>query len=149
MTHRKSNARPRLPGSARQKSARASRALLTASTRGKQEQPSVNVPLASAQPVARPTQGEVQNKPDAPASANPVSEPRPFNREKEKTMSVKEAAFRLKKHEDTVYLWLRTGRLRGWQVGGPGCAVQVEAASVEEALVWRRGTGGQVRTATH
>ena len=36
---------------------------------------------------------------------------------KEKTVTVKEAAFRLKKTADTVYHWLRSGRLRGWQDG--------------------------------
>ena len=60
-------------------------------------------------------------------------------------MTVKDAAYRLKKHEDTVYLWLRSGRLRGWQLGGPRCAVLVEKASVEKALACRLGADGEVR----
>jgi len=52
----------------------------------------------------------------------------------EKTITVKEAAFRLKKSEDAVYLWLRTGRLHGWQPGGRGCAILVSEGSVEAAL---------------
>ena len=62
-------------------------------------------------------------------------------------MSVKEAAFLLKKHEDTVYLWLRSGRLRGWQPGGPGCGVLVCEASVKEALECHPGSDGKVGTA--
>ena len=60
----------------------------------------------------------------------------------EKTITVKEAAFRLEKSHDAIYLWLRTGRLRGWQPGGRCCAVLVSEASVEEALssaIARRG----------
>ena len=62
-------------------------------------------------------------------------------------MTVKDAAYRLKKHEDTVYLWLRSGRLRGWQLGGNRCAVMVDAASVEKALVCEIGPSGKDRTA--
>ena len=36
---------------------------------------------------------------------------------KENTVTMKEAAFRLKKSVDAVYLWLQSGRLRGWQAG--------------------------------
>lgn len=57
-----------------------------------------------------------------------------FDRKTARTISVKEAAYRLNKDTDTVYLWLRLGRLRGWQLGGPRCAVLVCEASVEEAL---------------
>ena len=52
----------------------------------------------------------------------------------EKMLTVKEAAFRSMKSEDTIYKWLRTGRLRGWQLGGHGCNVFVAASSLEEAL---------------
>lgn len=55
-----------------------------------------------------------------------------------KTLSVKEAAFRLNKSEDTVHSWLRAGRLRGWQLGGRCCAILVSEESVERAL---RGAG--------
>lgn len=51
-----------------------------------------------------------------------------------KTVSVKEAAFRLRKSPDSIYTWLRRGRLKGWQPGGHGCQIQVLEASVEQAL---------------
>jgi excisionase family DNA binding protein len=50
-----------------------------------------------------------------------------------KTVSVKEAAYRLRKSPDTIYLWLRHGRLKGWQPGGAGCQIQVLESSVEHA----------------
>jgi excisionase family DNA binding protein len=49
-------------------------------------------------------------------------------------VSVKEAAYRLRKSPDSIYAWLRRGRLRGWQPGGHGCQIQVIEASVDEAL---------------
>ncbi len=58
---------------------------------------------------------------------------------KEKTVTVKEAAYRLRKSEDAVYLWLRSGRLRGWQPGGRGCAILVTEASIAEALSYPLG----------
>ena len=45
------------------------------------------------------------------------------------------AAFRLGKSEDTIYSWLRMGRLRGWQIGGRRCAVLVSEESIEQALL--------------
>jgi hypothetical protein len=51
-----------------------------------------------------------------------------------KTVSVKEAAFRLRKSPDSVYAWLRRGRLLGWQPGGPGCQIQVIESSIDQAL---------------
>ena len=62
-------------------------------------------------------------------------------------MTVKEAAYRLKKTDDTVYRWLREGRLRGWQPGGHGCTVLVCEASVKEALECQPGSDGKVGTA--
>ena len=38
------------------------------------------------------------------------------------------------KSPDSIYLWLRHGRLKGWQPGGPGCQIQVVESSVEQAL---------------
>lgn len=61
---------------------------------------------------------------------------KPLNRLDEKTLTVKEAAYRLGKSADAVYLWLRTGRLRGWQPGGPGCAILVAESSVNAALLF-------------
>ena len=60
-------------------------------------------------------------------------------------MTVKEAAYRLKKTDDTVYRWLREGRLRGWQPGGHGCTVLVCETSVKEALECHVGVTGRVR----
>ena len=139
MTSRNSNARRRLPPPSKKKPARAVKRLPPSGIRGKQEQPSSNVLLVPAKTETHNSQRESENKPNASPSANPVSLPRPFDREKDKTVTVKEAALRLMKHEDTVLRWLRAGRLRGWQPGGPGCGVLVEAASVEKALV--RGAG--------
>ena len=57
-----------------------------------------------------------------------------FDRLSEKTITVKEAAYRLGKDEDTVRDWLKTGRLRGWQLGGRGCAVLVDETSLKAVL---------------
>jgi excisionase family DNA binding protein len=54
--------------------------------------------------------------------------------QKERSITVKEAAFRAGKSEATIHDWLRGGRLRGWQPGGRRCFVLVEEASLEEAL---------------
>ncbi|MBI3934802.1 MAG: helix-turn-helix domain-containing protein [Acidobacteria bacterium] len=62
----------------------------------------------------------------------------------EKTVTVKEAAFRLGKSPDAVYQWLRSGRLRGRQPGGRGCAILVVESSVNDALLFsfeRAGAG--------
>ena len=76
-----------------------------------------------------PLNGSPQSSPE-----NRAASPMPFDRDKTRTIPVKEAAYRLNKNTDTVYLWLRMGRLRGWQLGGSRCAVLVCEASVEEAL---------------
>lgn len=64
----------------------------------------------------------------------------------EKTITVKEAAFRLGKSTDAVYKWLRTGRLRGLQPGGRCCAILVVEASVSEALLHSFQRAGAGRT---
>ena len=56
---------------------------------------------------------------------------------KERTLTVREASYRLGKSTDSIRQWLRQGRLRGWQVGGPFCQVLVSAASVDEVLITR------------
>jgi excisionase family DNA binding protein len=53
----------------------------------------------------------------------------------EKTVTVKEAAYRLGKSPDAIYQWLRSGRLRGRQPGGRHCAIMVLESSIEEALL--------------
>ena len=55
----------------------------------------------------------------------------------EKTMTVKEAAWRLCKSKDAIYKWLKTGRLQAWQPGGRCCAVMVTAVSVERAASYK------------
>ena len=57
-----------------------------------------------------------------------------LNLQSDKTVSVKEAAFRLGKSEDAIRIWLRQGRLKGWQPGGRGCAIFVAEGSLEKAL---------------
>ena len=95
----------------------------------------MNVLLVPAKTETHNSQRESENKPNASPPANPVSAPRPLDPDPEKTITVKEAAYRLKKTDDTVLRWLRDGRLRGWQPGGNHCGVLVEKASVEEALL--------------
>ena len=86
--------------------------------------------------------GGTTGKPPSAADPSPMPpSPTPFDRSKEKTVTVKEAAFRLGKSADAVRLWLRTGRLRGWQPGGRWCTVLVSEASIEEALLCRAGAG--------
>jgi excisionase family DNA binding protein len=81
-----------------------------------------------------------------PPEAAPVSEPKPsglhspvpkpLDRHRERTLTVKEAAFRLGKSEDAIYKWLRSGRLEGWQPGGRWCSIVVLESSVEKALLY-------------
>ena len=61
----------------------------------------------------------------------------------QRTVSVKEAAFRLKKSPDAVYRWLRSGRLRGWQLGGARCTILVSEDSVTEQLRHSLGVRGR------
>ena len=57
----------------------------------------------------------------------------------QRTVTVKEAAFRLGKSPDSVYQWLRVGRLHGIQPGGRGCAILILEDSVRAALSHRAG----------
>ena len=88
-----------------------------------------------------------KNLPDEPSRSSPSGTHTAFDRNKANTLSVKEAAFRLSKSEDTVYCWLRAGRLRGWQLGGLRCAVVVSEESVERALLGAEEIGGECRVA--
>ncbi len=89
------------------------------------------VPL---QPNEQAGSGLLLGKKTAPPSNTPTA-PMVFDRESARTLLVKEAAFRLQKSEDTVLSWLRKGRLRGWQLGGPRCSVLVSEESVEQVLL--------------
>jgi len=73
----------------------------------------------------------------------------PIDVHQQKTLTVKEAAYRLGKSADAIYFWLRTGRLQGWQPGGRGCAILVLESSVNEALLFsfeRAGAGRRGNT---
>lgn len=78
-----------------------------------------------------PPQGTM--KYNEPAASDVLASPGPLD-PVVRTVSVKEAAFRLRKSTDSIYTWLRHGRLQGWQPGGPGCQIQVMESSVEQAL---------------
>ena len=102
----------------------------------------------SSAPAHGPIRGPERSNPGHPAEktaladsslpAQPSSNPLDANTEK--MITVKEAAFRLGKSNDAVYLWLRAGRLRGWQPGGRCCAILVAESSVEEALLCPAGS---------
>ena len=79
---------------------------------------------------------DVAPRPDNGPPASPVQEPQPLDRQRQRTLTVKEAAFRLGKSEDAVYKWLRSGRLQGWQPGGRWCSIMVLESSVERALLF-------------
>lgn len=84
---------------------------------------------------AAPSSPSAISPQDESSPPKPSSAPAAFDWNAAKTLSVKEAAFRLKKSADTVHLWLRAGRLRGWQLGGRRCAILVSEESVERALL--------------
>jgi hypothetical protein len=46
---------------------------------------------------------------------------------------------------DTIYKWLRSGRLQGWQFGGAGSSVLVSEASVQTALLRSLGRANIAR----
>jgi excisionase family DNA binding protein len=100
-------------------------------------------PLAS--PSARPASAAelagTNHPPGAPTSdfAKPTQPALPgaspaLDLRTEKVVTVKDAAYLLGKSEDTIYHWLKTHRLGGWQPGGRRCAVLISEASVIAAL---------------
>jgi excisionase family DNA binding protein len=105
--------------------------------------PRIRIPAAKDvvfSPPSIPLRKEVTSVSDPagelPRELSPPS--RPVFRQSlrdEKTVTVKEAAFRLGKSPDAVYQWLRSGRLRGRQPGGRCCAIMVLESSIEEALL--------------
>lgn len=52
-----------------------------------------------------------------------------------RTVTAKEAAWRLKKTERTIYHWLRQGRLRGFRPGGPRCSIRISEESLHQILI--------------
>lgn len=91
-------------------------------------EPPTALPDAAASPLPSPAIETAQPPEESPTP------PPALNLQSERTVSVKEAAYRLGKSEDAVRLWLRQGRLKGWQPGGRGCAILVAEASLERAL---------------
>lgn len=89
---------------------------------------------ASSQPGEQSGSGLPGGKKTVSPSGR-TTEPMVFPRDSTGTLPVKEAAFRLGKSEDTVLYWLRKGRLLGWQLGGPRCAIRVSEESVEQVLL--------------
>lgn len=87
---------------------------------GKQRLAGDRIPPQATAQYNEPAAGDVLEQLPAPDAVS-------------KTVSVKEAAYRLRKSPDTIYLWLRHGRLKGWQPGGSGCQIQVLESSVERA----------------
>ncbi|MBI3934844.1 MAG: helix-turn-helix domain-containing protein [Acidobacteria bacterium] len=85
-------------------------------------------------PTPKPAAQSRQGAPGATLSTRAAPGHPPFSADEPLWLTAKEAAYQLGKSSDTVYQWLRTGRLQGRQVGGPGCAIQVSAASVEAAF---------------
>lgn len=147
MTSRKANASRRLSRPTKRKPVRPPRPSPPVEQQKKQGPlPSEVVVPKSAQHVAGNGHGIKQTEASESSSAIPTAPPKPIDPKKETMIPVKEAAHRLKKSADTVYTWLRAGRLRGWQLGGNRCAVLVDAASVEEALVCEMGPSRKDRT---
>lgn len=87
-------------------------------------------PTAGAKRCRKPPRQDTSQSPEALSA---VSEPR-LDLAAERTMTVMQAALRLGKSDGAIRKWLRTGRLKGWQVGGTYCAVLVSEAAVEEVL---------------
>ncbi|MBI4479238.1 MAG: helix-turn-helix domain-containing protein [Acidobacteria bacterium] len=95
----------------------------------------LEIPLRKAVGRAADTAGEILEEATALSGASLAANFATFeNLLAEKTVSVKEAAFRLGKSPDAIYNWLRSGRLRGRQPGGRGCAILVLESSVNDAL---------------
>lgn len=143
MTSRNANASRRLPHPSKQKTARPARPSLPADLPKKPGPPPSDILTLSPQQGPGNGHGPSQAEASGPTSASPTAPPERVGPKKGKTITVKDAAFRLNKSEDTIYLWLHTGRLRGWQVGGSRCPMLVEEASVEKALGCRVGADGK------
>jgi excisionase family DNA binding protein len=86
---------------------------------------------ANKQPDMEPQWPRTRQSPTEPPTVAPLTP----DFMKERTLTVKEVAYRLGMSTSSVRLWLQNGRLRGWQVGGRYCKVLVSEASVEEMLI--------------
>ncbi len=75
-----------------------------------------------------------------PAAADEAADSARLFDANEKTITVKEAAFRLNKTADAIRRWLHTGRLQGWQPGGRCCSVMVLESSVEQKRLCALGS---------
>ena len=103
-----------------------------------------DAPIASLEKPPRKTAGRAADPAgEIPEGATPL--PAAQNLLAEKTITIKEAAFRLGKSSDAIYHWLRSGRLRGRQPGGRGCAILVLESSVNAAMLcsFRRAGAGR------
>lgn len=112
-------------------------------TRARPRLPRGPKPVPQHNPPVRPSPGN--SGADASSPPQPSEAPAVFDRNTARTLSVKEAAFRLNKSDDTILLWLRQGRLRGWQLGGRRCSVLVSEESVEQALLEAAQITGKIR----
>ena len=54
---------------------------------------------------------------------------------RDELLTVKEAAARLRVHPQSVRRMIEDGRLRAFQLGGPGTAVRIDARELEAWLV--------------
>jgi len=105
----------------------------------KRRQPALNLKTqTSKKKLHRPEvqEKEIQLYGNASGSGNEETIPRQILLSSgfpERMLTVKEAAYRLNVSADAVYLWLRTGRLQGWQPGGCRCSIQILESSVEAA----------------
>jgi len=141
-------ARPRLPRGPKPSSGGTGIRPRPLEERAKPERPWLGDPPRGSQkeePVPRASEASL---PDESSPSVPSVAPKTFDPNTAKTVSVKEAAYRLNKHPDTIRAWLRAGRLRGWQPGGHACSILVSMASLEEVLAaseanCRRVTGSR------
>ena len=99
----------------------------------------------SRTPAEIPSNGS-PGGPSRPTLGNRIASRKPYHRDKTRTLTVKDAAYLLNRSEDSVHQWLRQGRLRGWQLGGPRCTVLVCAESVERVLLGQVGANGPIQS---
>jgi excisionase family DNA binding protein len=90
---------------------------------------------APARAIAEnPPETKQQIPVDTPHMGSCSSPERVLDLRKEKTITVKDAAYRAMKSEDTIYRWLRSGRIKGWQPGGARCNVLISETSLQDVM---------------